>query len=241
MTILPRIYSREASQQARYRELLGLKEGQKPTFSDNIRFMFSHQIGWMYARYFMWNFAGRESDEIGANWIGLPNSWFEDVPEAMASKARNNFFMIPFILGLIGMFYQTVNDQKNMAVVGLLFILTGVALVVYLNGPAAEPRERDYIYAASYYAYCFWIGFAVIALAQWLLPVFKKMRTATIATTLLCSPAPILMAQQGWDDHNRSDRYFSVDSAINYLESCAPNAVIFTGGNIKRRSSYLKV
>jgi hypothetical protein len=162
MTILPRIYSRDPDHRRRYQEILGLREGEKPKFSDNIRYMFSHQIGWMYARYFMFNFAGRESDEIGGNWLH-PSDWFENISDSVASnKARNNFFMIPFLLGLIGMFYQTVHDQKNMAVVGLLFILTGVALVVYLNGPPAEPRERDYIYAASYYAYCFWIGFAVI-------------------------------------------------------------------------------
>lgn len=230
MTILPRIYSRDPQQVAKYRELLGLREGEKPTFSDNIGFMFSHQIGWMYARYFMWNFAGRESDEIGANWL-RPSDWFDDVPEALSNKARNNYFMIPFVLGLIGMFYQTVNDNKNMAVVGLLFLLTGAALVVYLNGPASEPRERDYIYAGSYYAYCFWIGFAVIALAQWLTAVTKNLKTASIAAILVCSSAPAIMAAEGWNDHDRSNRFFSTDSAINYLQSCAPNAIIFTGGD----------
>jgi tetratricopeptide (TPR) repeat protein len=231
MTILPRIYSRDPDHRRRYQEILGLREGEKPKFSDNIRYMFSHQIGWMYARYFMFNFAGRESDEIGGNWLH-PSDWFENISDSVASnKARNNFFMIPFLLGLIGMFYQTVHDQKNMAVVGLLFILTGVALVVYLNGPPAEPRERDYIYAASYYAYCFWIGFAVIGIAQGLVKVTKNLKVATIAAILLCSTAPALMAAGGWNDHDRSGRYFSVDSAVNYLESCGPNAVIFTGGD----------
>ena len=231
MTILPRIYSRDPDQQRRYREILDLKEGEKPTFSDNIRFMFSHQIGWMYVRYFMWNFAGRQGDEIGSDWLS-PNQWFDELPETLASnKARNNFLMIPFILGLIGMFYQTVNDQRNMAVVSLLFILTGVALVVYLNGPAAEPRERDYIYAASYYAYCFWIGFAVIGIAQALGKVIHNTKVAAITAILIGLTAPTIMAAEGWDDHNRSDRYFSVDSANNYLESCGPNAVIFTGGD----------
>lgn len=231
MTILPRIYSRDPNQIQRYREILDLKEGQKPTFSDNIEFMFKHQIGTMYGRYFLWNFAGRKSDEIGADWVG-PNDWFEQLPEYLASnKAYNNFFMIPFILGLIGMYFQMVYDQKNMAVVSLLFVLTGVALVVYLNGPASEPRERDYIYAASYYAYCFWIGFAVIALATWINKLTKNLKTAAIAGILICSSAPAIMATEGWDDHNRSDRYFSVGSAVNYLESCAPNSILFTGGD----------
>jgi hypothetical protein len=229
-TILPRIYSTDPNQARQYREILGLRENQKPTFSDNMRFMFKHQIGWMYARYFMWNFAGRESDEQGAGWLGV-ESWGENIPDSLANKGRNNYFMIPFILGLVGMFFQTVNDQKNTAVVGLLFILTGVALVVYLNGPAAEPRERDYIYAASYYAYCFWIGFAVIGIGKWLEDLTKNAKVGAIAAILIGLTAPAIMAQQGWDDHNRSNRYFSVDSAVNYLESCAPNAILFTGGD----------
>jgi hypothetical protein len=228
-TILPRIYSTDPSQVRQYRQILGLREGQKPTFSDNLRFMFTHQIGTMYFRYFLWNFAGRESDEQGAGWVG-PAQWGEKIPESLANKGYNNFFMIPFLLGLIGMFYQTVHDSKNTAVVGLLFVLTGVALVVYLNGPAAEPRERDYIYAASYYAYCFWIGFAVIGIGKTLMNKLNA-RTAAIAATLIGMTAPAIMAQQGWDDHNRANRYFSVDSAVNYLESCAPNAILFTGGD----------
>jgi hypothetical protein len=231
MTIMPRIYSRDPDHQRRYREILGLREGQKPTFSDNIRYMFQHQIGWMYVRYFMFNFAGRESDEIGGDWM-KPGYWSEELPATLAAnKARNNYFLIPFILGLVGMFYQTVNDSKNTAVIGLLFILTGVALVVYLNGPPSEPRERDYIYAASYYAYCFWIGFAVIGVAKWLQNLTKNLKVATIASIIICASAPAIMAAEGWDDHDRSNRYFSVDSAVNYLQSCAPNAIIFTGGD----------
>jgi hypothetical protein len=230
-TILPRIYSTDPDHQQRYRDILGLPEGQKPTFSDNIRFMFKHQIGWMYVRYFMFNFAGRESDVQDANWLS-PGQWNEKLPEKLASNgARNNFYMIPFILGLIGMFYQLITDQKNAAVVGLLFILTGVALVVYLNSPPAEPRERDYIYAGSYYAYCFWIGFAVIAIANTLLKVVNNLKVTTVVATLLCATAPALMAAEGWDDHDRSNRYFSVDSAINYLQSCEPQGILFTGGD----------
>lgn len=228
-TILPRIYSTDPAQVRQYRQILNLREGQKPTFSDNMRFMFTHQIGWMYGRYFLWNFAGRESDEQGADWLG-PRSWGEEIPATLANKGRNNFFLIPFILGLVGMYFQLVQDGKNAFVVGLLFILTGVALVVYLNGPAAEPRERDYIYAASYYAYCIWIGLAVIGIGKSLANVMKS-KMAFVTATLIGLTAPAIMAQQGWDDHNRANRYFSVDSAVNYLESCAPNAILFTGGD----------
>ena len=193
--------------------------------------MFKNQIGWMYMRYFMFNFAGRESDIQDANWLS-PLQWFEDVPPLLKeNKGRNNFFMIPFFLGLIGLFFQLTRDSKNFAVVGLLFLLTGVALVVYLNSPPTEPRERDYIYAGSYYAYCFWIGFAVIAIATFFSKWIKSLKTTGIIATLICLSAPAIMAAEGWDDHDRSNRFFSVDSAINYLESCAPNAILFTGGD----------
>jgi len=230
-TILPRMYSTTDNHASIYRSKLGLKEGQKPTFSDNLRFMFSHQIGWMYIRYFMWNFAGREGDEIGADWLG-PSSWFEEVPYMVSyNKARNNFFMIPFILGFFGLYYQVIKDPKNAGVIGLLFILTGVALVVYLNSPPSEPRERDYIYSGSYYSFSFWIGLAVIGLASGISRIIKNAKVAAITATLVALSAPALMAAQGWDDHNRSNRYFSVDSASNYLESCAPNGILFTGGD----------
>jgi hypothetical protein len=231
MTILPRIYSTDKQHQQLYRSKLGLREGEKPTFIDNIRFMINHQIGWMYWRYFMFNFAGREGDDIGADWLG-PSSWFKEVPELISmNKARNNFFMIPLLIGIIGLLYQYFNDRKNFAVVGLLFILTGVALVVYLNSPPSEPRERDYIYAGSYYAFCFWIGFGVIAIASGIEKILKSQKTAALIAIIIGLAAPTIMAAEGWDDHNRSDRFFSVDSASNYLESCEPNAILFTGGD----------
>ncbi len=231
MTFLPRVYSTDPDHQQIYRSILGLQEGEKPTKIDNFRYMFSHQIGWMYVRYFFFNFAGRESDIQNADWMS-PSKWFEKIPSTLAeNKGRNNFYMIPFILGLIGMFYQIVNNSRNFVVVGLLFVLTGVALVVYLNSPPTEPRERDYIYAGSYYAFCFWIGFAVIAIADILTRVTKNLKVAGVIATLICLAAPALMAKDGWDDHNRAKRYFSVDSAINYLQSCAPNGILFTGGD----------
>lgn len=229
--LLPRIWSTDRAHQERYREILGLRENQQPTMWHNIKYMFQHQIGWMYMRYFMFNFAGRESDFQDAGWMS-PADWFEEVPFLLKeNKARNNFFMIPFALGLIGMFYQFVKDSRNFAVVGLLFLLTGIGLIIYLNSPPIEPRERDYIYAGSYYAYCFWIGFAVMAIAEFFTRFTKNLKVAGIAATLLCLPAPVLMAAEGWNDHDRSNRFFSTDSAINYLQSCAPNAVLFTGGD----------
>ena len=230
-TILPRIWSTDADHQRIYRSILDLRENEKPNFSDNIRYMFTHQIGWMYLRYFFFNFAGRESDNQNADWIG-PRQWFEKLPPTLAeNQGRNNFFMIPFVLGLVGMFYQSVNNTRNFVVVALLFVLTGVALVVYLNSPPTEPRERDYIYSGSYYAYCIWIGFAVIAFAETIVKFTRNLKTAGIIATIVCLSAPVLMAAAGWDDHDRSKRYFSVDSAINYLQSCTENGVLFTGGD----------
>ncbi len=229
-TLLPRAWNSEHAET--YRNIMGLAEGQKPTFAqDKFIFMFRQQIGHMYMRYFMWNFAGRESDEQGAGWL-RPNEWFKKVPATLAeNRGRNNYFMIPFLLGLIGMFYQFTKDTKNFAVVALLFVMTGVAIVVYLNSPPVEPRERDYIYAGSYYAFAFWIGLAVIGMAEFFKGFIKNARVATITATLIGLTAPVLMARDGWDDHNRSDRFFSVDSASNYLESCDPQGVIFTGGD----------
>ncbi|MDZ4715351.1 MAG: DUF2723 domain-containing protein [Cytophagales bacterium] len=228
-TIFPRAWNPEYKQQ--YRSILGLKEGEKPTFAQNIYYMFRQQIGHMYMRYFMWNFAGRASDIQDADWLG-PNDWFEKLPEELATnKARNNFFMIPFVLGLIGMFYQFIKDTKNFAVVALLFVMTGVAIVVYLNSPPQEPRERDYIYSGSTYAFTFWIGFSVLGIAAFINGFLKNGKVSAVLATTLALTAPFLMGFQGWDDHNRSNRYFSVDSGKNYLTSCDPNGIIYTGGD----------
>ncbi|MBL7858090.1 MAG: DUF2723 domain-containing protein [Cyclobacteriaceae bacterium] len=237
-TILPRIYSTDPEHKRVYKNILAqytalpkLKDDERPKFIHNLWYMFEHQIGHMYVRYFFFNFAGRESDIQNADWLG-PNGWFEKLPPVLAeNKGRNNFFMIPFILGLIGMFHQSVKDTKNFVVTALLFILTGVALVVYLNSPPTEPRERDYIYAGSYYAFSFWIGFAVIAMAEGLAKYTRSLKTSALIATIIGLSAPALMAKDGWDDHSRAKRYFSVDSAKNYLNSCAPNGILFTGGD----------
>jgi len=228
-TLLPRMWSSDHKET--YMNIVGLQEGERPTFAQNLYFMFRHQIGTMYMRYFMWNFAGRESDEQGADWLS-PAGASKTVPAVLANnKGRNNFFMIPFLLGLIGMFYQFIKDTKNFSVIALLFVMLGVAIVVYLNSPPSEPRERDYIYAGSYYAFAFWIGLAVIGMAQVIKGILKDGKTAAIVATFIGLSAPAIMAAEGWDDHNRSNRFFSVDSAANYLNSCEENAVIFTGGD----------
>jgi hypothetical protein len=231
-TILPRIYSTQESHKRVYRAKLGLKEGQEPTFGDNLYFMFSHQLGHMYWRYFLWNFSGRESDFSDANWLGIADAFSDKYPEYITNnKAHNNYLMLPLILGLVGFFFQAKKDQKYFYVNLMLFLMMGVVLVLYLNSPPIEPRERDYIYVGSFYAFAIWIGLGALALAHGLNKATKNLSTAGIVATLLTLPVAGLMASENWDDHNRKGRYFSVDAARNFLASCAPNAILFTGGD----------
>ncbi|GAB2489976.1 glycosyltransferase family 117 protein [Algoriphagus taiwanensis] len=231
-TILPRIYSTQENHKRIYRSKLGLREGQEPTFGDNIYFMLSHQLGHMYWRYFMWNFSGRESDFTDAPWISLADSFSDKYPDYITeNKGHNNYFMLPLILGLIGLFFQARKDPRFFYVNLMLFLMMGVVLVLYLNSPPVEPRERDYIYVGSFYAFAIWAGLGVLGLAHAFGKLTKNLGTGGIIATLLTLPVAGLMGAQNWDDHNRKGRYFSVDSARNFLASCAPNAILFTGGD----------
>jgi len=231
-TILPRIYSTQESHKRIYRAKLGLKEGQEPTFGDNLYFMFSHQLGHMYWRYFLWNFSGRESDFIDANWIGFANAFTDKFPDYITeNKGHNNYYMLPLILGLIGFFFQAKKDPTYFYVNLMLFLMMGVVLVLYLNSPPIEPRERDYIYVCSFYAFAIWAGLGTLALAHSLSKYTKNLATGGIIATILTLPIAGLMAAENWNDHDRTGRYFSVDSARNFLASCAPNAILFTGGD----------
>lgn len=227
-TFLPRMYSSQPGHKQKYMAITGLREGEKPTFIDNMAFMFSHQIGHMYMRYFMFNFAGRESDVQDADYL-TPFDTDKDVPDFIKNnKSRNQYYFIPLILGLIGFFFQFNKDPKRFSAVLMFFLLTGLALVIYLNSPPIEPRERDYIYTGSYYAFAIWIGFSVLAIGN----AFKNRgKAAIIAGFAVGMISPVILLAENWDDHDRTGRYFSVDSARNFLASCAPNAILFTGGD----------
>ena len=230
-TIFPRAYSTQDNHVDLYRNWMGLRPNESPGFGDNLYYFFRYQVGHMFMRYFMWNFAGRESDLKDAGWLA-PWEGSEGLPYSIATnKARNNYLMLPLLLGLIGLFFQYKKDIKGFSVVGMLFILTGIGLVVYLNSPPVEPRERDYIYVGAFYAFAIWIGFGVLAIAQFAGQFLKNKIAAGGLATLLCLAIPTIMAAEGWDDHDRSNRFFSVDSARNFLASCAPNAILFTGGD----------
>ncbi len=243
-TIFPRMYSREPNHISAYKEWSGIKGEQKPTFGNNLKYFFSYQMNFMFWRYFMWNFAGRQNDIQGhgsllkGNWISgidFIDSMFlgpqDKLPDSMKNnKARNKFYFLPLILGLVGLFYHYKKDVNNANIVMLLFVMTGIAIVIYLNQTPYQPRERDYAYAGSFYAFCIWIGIGVVALTDML----KKRMPATTAAMiagLVCLIVPGVMGKEGWDDHDRSYRYTSRDFAYDYLNSCAPNAVIFTNGD----------
>lgn len=220
------------------------------TFGDNMKFFFQYQVGYMYFRYLMWNFTGRQNDIQGTvfnddgGWIsgipfvdkylkiwGAPQWPQENLPKVLAqNKAKNKFFMIPFILGIIGLVYTYLKDDKAFWVVLALFAVSGLFQIVYQNEPPIEPRERDYAQAASFVAFCFWIGYGVLAIIEMLKKKMGEVPAAAVAL-LICASAPILMGTQGWDDHNRSGRTTARDFAVCYLESCAPNAIIFTQGD----------
>lgn len=219
----------------------------KPTFMENIRFFLRYQLGHMYFRYFLWNFSGRQNDIQGYGEIDKGNAItginFIDkffvgdqslLPDVLKNnKGRNVFYMLPLILGLIGLFYQAGSGKKgeqSFLITLMLFFMTGIAIVIYLNQSPHEPRERDYAYAGSFYAFCIWIGMGTYALYHWLSKYLKE-KSASIAAVVLTLIVPIQMASQTWDDHDRSGRTVCPDFGYNYLVSCDPNAIIFTFGD----------
>ncbi len=218
----------------------------KPTFGENLRFFFTYQVGHMYFRYFMWNFSGRQNDiesqgEIEhGNWLTGIN-WFDEhilglgpqdnLPDSMKNPAHNKFYMLPFLLGLIGFFYHLNKRKKDTLIVSLLFLMTGIATVVYLNQYPYQPRERDYAYAASFYAFAMWIGLGVMALYDALSKKSNLKISAIAVTFITLLLVPGIMAKEGWDDHNRSGKYATRDFAANYLNSCEPNAILVTNGD----------
>ncbi|MBS1597035.1 MAG: DUF2723 domain-containing protein [Bacteroidetes bacterium] len=226
-----------------YRQYGGVNEGDQPTMADNMKYFMKYQTGWMYLRYFMWNFAGRQNDLQGfgnardSNWIsGIPivdNALYgnqDKLPESIHknNKAFNRLFMIPLALGLIGLIFQCMRNRKDFWVNLLLFFFTGMAIVIYLNQAGAQPRERDYAYVGSFYAFAIWIGIGVI----WVKEKFEKLMKAPLANYaaagLCLLTVPVLMASQEWDDHDRSNKTLARDMARSYLESCPKNAILFS-------------
>ena len=201
----------------------------------------------MYWRYFLWNFVGRQDDIQASgetiahgNWLSGIDALDEaylgpqsNLPSEMANNpARNTYYFLPFILGLIGLIYQLNRDQRNFIVVMWLFVMMGIALVVYFNTCPSEPRERDYVYAGSFYAFCIWIGLGVLALRDAAIWILKRdNHTAAIAATAICMCVPTILAAENWDDHDRSGRTMARDIGWNYLHSTPENAIIINYGD----------
>ncbi len=294
-TVFPRMYSSEARHVNGYKSWSGHQGDRIPTMGENLTYFGAYQVGWMYWRYFMWNFSGRQNDEQGhgsprdGNWISglnfIDKHHIGDQTNAPSviteNPAHNKYYMLPLILGLIGFIFMLTKSLKGWWLVMLLFLLTGFAIIIYLNQKPLEPRERDYAYAASFYAFSIWIGMSVLALYD----AFKNMIWKELAVILgvvlgmgailalgdltagisllyigivigvshglmivlrgglkkevqgaavaliLTLPVPILMGVQAWDDHDRSNRYTAQALAMNYLNSCEDQAIIYTNGD----------
>jgi len=217
----------------------------RPSFATNLKFFFTYQIGHMYIRYFMWNFVGRQNNIEGqgeinhGNWISGIN--FIDkirlgdqahLPASMRNPARTRLYFLPLILGLLGFFFQLSRSKKDTWVVWMLFFMTGLAIIIYLNQTPIQPRERDYAYAGSFYAFAIWIGFGVLWFYESVKKYFgKKEIAAVLVTVVSLILVPANMAKEEWPSHDRSGKFAARDFAVMYLESCPPNAILFTNGD----------
>ncbi len=242
----PRIHDfNDPGHVAFYRAYLGLSDSDEPTAMDNQKFFWGYQMNWMYWRYFMWNYVGRQNDVAGqseaqnGNWISgiKPIDKFfgrgdiDLMPDSLKNnKARNQLYFLPFILGIMGLVYQYKRDKQDTFILGLLFFFTGMAIQLFINNTPIQPRERDYSYVSTY-AFAVWIGLGVLMVTDWFKKVSKGPAPAVIATLICIMAVPVLMAAQEWDDHDRSKKTIARDHAYNMLSSCDSNAILITYGD----------
>lgn len=243
--LLPRIYSADPNHKQAYQEFGTISDPANPTYLDNLEFLLRYQIGHMYFRYFMWNFAGKQNDIQGHGNV-LNGNWISGIkavdsgrigpqkmlPDHMKNHAaRNTYYFLPLLLGLLGLFFQLDKNVRDFWVVMSLFILTGLAIVIYLNQTPYQPRERDYAYAGSFYAFSIWIGIGVAGIFHILQAKLRANLSAILALGISLIAVPVLLAVENWDDHDRSGRYTARDIARNYLNSCDKDAILFTVGD----------
>jgi hypothetical protein len=253
--MFPRVWdlSNDQNHADYYAYFLGINRLQDGTYErspnqvDNIKYFFGYQLNWMYFRYFMWNFAGKQNDNQGlfagnvrdGNWITgiapideLLYGNQSAMPDSLKNnKAHNKLFALPFILGLLGMYFHYKKKKSDFGVNFLMFFFTGFAIVLYLNQAGYQPRERDYAYVGSFYAFAVWIGLGVLMVKELLSKSINQATAASLATIVCLLAVPALMASEEWDDHDRSNKVIARDLAKDYLESCAPNAILFTFGD----------
>jgi len=243
--LFPRTYSKKPQHPDFYKQWLGLMEGETPSFSQNLSFFFSYQVGYMYWRYFLWNFAGKQNDFQGqgsyseGNWLtgikaldALRLGSQEKLPLSITNnEGYNRYFGLPLILGMAGLVFLYRKNKKDTMVITTLFLFTGLAIIVYLNQDPLQVRERDYAYVGSFYAFCIFIGFGVFAIKELLSRVSRPAVSLAGASLAALFAAPAIMGYQGWDDHNRAGKTTGLEWAANYLNSCAPNAILFTNAD----------
>lgn len=260
-TLFPRMHSNQGDHPQLYESWVNVtgkmvdydecgrnKRVKVPTFGENLAFFFTYQLNYMYWRYFLWNFAGRQNDIQGhgevtnGNWKSGFNfiddaaiGTQDNLPPAYANnKGNNSYYLLPLLLGIIGIIYQLSMGKKgneSFWITLTLFFMMGIAIVLYLNQGPSEPRERDYAYAGSFFAFAIWVGFGVAGISKFIKRANIPGVVAAILAFLIAIPAPAIMAKENWDDHDRSNRYVVRDFGLNYFNSCAPNAVIFTNGD----------
>lgn len=245
--LFPRMWtdSPDGSYSEFYQYYTNGKKG-KPTMGQNLKYFFDYQCNWMYWRYFMWNFVGRQNDihspvpgnlfhgnwESGVKFIDNARLGDQsDAPEILShNKGKNHYYFLPLLLGIIGLCFHFKKDKRGCFLNFLMFFMTGIAIVIYLNQPPYQVRERDYAYAGSFYFFSVWIGLGAAALFN-AISSKKKLQWAGLAASILCLGVPTLMAQQNWDDHDRSNRYTAVEIARNYLNSVGDNGILITHGD----------
>jgi hypothetical protein len=255
-TFFPRMYSSDPEHESAYKywgRVVGRKynvgSGKEtvvcPTFVENLRYFFRYQLGFMYMRYFMWNFAGRQNDiegngnSINGNWISgikfideARLGKLDNLPDDLKKNPGNNkYYFLPLLIGLAGMYWQYKKSNTGFWLVMAFFIMTGIAIILYLNQYPNQPRERDYAYVGSFYAFAIWIGIGFMFFYEKLQKYLGNKLSLAVTFICLVAAAPVLMGAQNWDDHNRSGRYTARDIGANYLLSCAPNSILFTYGD----------
>ncbi len=216
----------------------------RPTFTENVRFFLRYQIGYMYWRYFFWNFVGRQDDVQGlgnvfhGNWISgigfidrLRLGSRHDLPGSIdKNKARNHYYFLPLIIGIFGLIWHYRNHKNGFTATLLLLLFTGMAISVYLNEVPVTPRERDYVYVGSYYAFCIWIGMGAVATYSFIQKYLPAI-PAIMVSVMMVSVVPYILLTENLDDHDRSNRYAARDFGYIYLNSCRKNAILFTNGD----------
>jgi len=242
--ILPRMWDLASADN--YKAIAGIpkKSTRKPTFWENMKFMFDYQFGYMYWRYLMWNFVGRQDDIQGrldnhGNWLSgikfideMHLGSQDNLPSDFTkNKGRNTYYFLPFLLALLGILFHSTKDLKSFYVILIAFLMTGLAIVFYTNVRPFEPRERDYAVVGSFYFFALWLGLGVYAIYDLLRTYMAPKPLAITSVTLSLLAAPVLMASQNWDDHDRSGKYSALNNAKAYLDSCQKNAILYTVGD----------